>query len=249
VSVGEVAFLVGAGFCAGLSGSIAGLASLVSYPALLATGLSPLVANVTNTVALIFSGIGATLGSRTELRGLGHVVRTLLPVAVLGGALGMALLLLLPEMGFAYVVPLLIGGASLQVLLKPWIERRRGRTTRTMRRGGGLLFPVAVYGGYFGAGAAVLAIAVLDSVVHTTLARVNALKNVLMMAANGTAAIGFMVFAPVRWTAVAPLALGFLAGGYTGPAIVRRSPAGVLRVVIGTAGLGLAVALAARTWF
>jgi uncharacterized membrane protein YfcA len=249
VSADQVALLVAAGFLAGLAGSIAGLASLFSYPALLAVGLPPLAANVTNTVALISSGVGSVLGSRGELSGLGSLLRRLLPVCVLGGALGMVLLLVLPEVGFEYVVPVLIGGASAQVLLKPVIERRRGRTAVTVRSGGFFLFPVSVYGGYFGAGAAVLAIAVLDAVVHTTIARVNALKNALMMAANGTAAIGFALFAPVRWAAAVPLAIGFLVGGYTGPAIVRRAPAEVIRVLIGTAGLGLAVVLAGRTWF
>jgi uncharacterized membrane protein YfcA len=147
------------------------------------------------------------------------------------------------------VVPVLIGGASLQVLFKPVMERRRGRISFTVPQGAGYLFPVAVYGGYFGAGAAVLAIAVLDAVVHTTIARVNAMKNALMMAANGTAAVGFALFAPVSWAAALPLAVGFLGGGFTGPAIVRRAPAGVVRVLIGCAGLGLAGLLAARTWF
>jgi uncharacterized membrane protein YfcA len=249
VTAGQALFLVFAGFCAGLSGSVAGLASLFSYPALLAVGLPPLAANVTNTVALISGGVGSVLGSRAELRGLGTMVRRLLPVCVLGGALGMGLLLTLPEIGFAYVVPVLIGGASAQVLLKPTIERLRGRSAVSVRRGGFLLLPVSVYGGYFGAGAAVLAIAVLDAVVHTTIARVNAMKNALMMAANGTAAVGFALFAPVSWAAALPLAVGFLGGGFTGPAIVRRAPAGVVRVLIGCAGLGLAGLLAARTWF
>lgn len=249
MSTAQVILLVLAGVCAGLAGSVAGLASLFSYPALLAVGLPPLAANVTNTVALISVGVGSVLGSRAELSGLGPLVRRLLPVCVLGGAVGMVLLLVLPEVGFEYVVPVLIGGASVQVLLKPAIERRRGRTTLSARKGGVYLFPVSVYGGYFGAGAAVLAIAVLDAVLHTTIARVNALKNVLMMAANGTAAVGFALFAPVRWAAAIPLAVGFLVGGFVGPTIVRHSPAGVIRVLIGVAGLGLAVILAVRAWF
>jgi uncharacterized membrane protein YfcA len=248
MSLATVAFLVVAGFLAGLCGSIAGIASLVSYPALLAVGLPPLAANVTNTVSMIFSGVGAVLGSQQELTGLGALLRRLLPVAMAGGALGMLLLLTLPQTGFEVVVPLLIGAASLQVLLKPAIERWRGRSSWSLRRGAAWLFPIAVYGGYFGAGAAAMAVAVLDTVVHTTLARVNALKNALMIAANGTAAVGFALFAPVRWAAAVPLAVGYLAGGFVGPAVVRHSPAAVLRAVIGVGGLGLAVGLALQSW-
>ena len=89
--------LVGAGLVGGLTGSIAGLASLVSYPALLAVGLGPITANVTNTVALVFNGVGSTLGSRPELEGQAARVRPLAVAAVAGGAVGATLLLLTPR--------------------------------------------------------------------------------------------------------------------------------------------------------
>src|SRR3978361_2118679 len=93
-SFGTAAFLFLAGIGAGITGSTAGLASLISYPALLAIGLPPVTANVTNTVALIGSWIGSVAGSRTELRGQGPDLRRWFWIAVVGGGCGAALLLL-----------------------------------------------------------------------------------------------------------------------------------------------------------
>ncbi|WP_438804574.1 sulfite exporter TauE/SafE family protein [Nocardia alni] len=100
------------------------LASLVSFPALLALGLSPVGANVTNTVALVFTGVGATAGSRGELAGIGRIVLRLSVLALVGGSVGATLLLLAPASTFQMVVPFLIGGASLFLLLQPRLARR-----------------------------------------------------------------------------------------------------------------------------
>src|SRR5215208_5852827 len=113
MSAGDWLLLVVAGVTGGLAGSIAGLASLVSYPALLAVGLGPVAANVTNTVALVFSSLGSTLGSRTELEGQALRVRELAVAAGLGGAAGAGLLLLTPSGTFERIAPWLIGIASL----------------------------------------------------------------------------------------------------------------------------------------
>jgi uncharacterized protein len=81
-----------------------------------------------------------------------------------------------------------------------------------------------------------------------SLARINALKNVISGLANAVAAIGFALFAPVQWAYVVPLAAGFLAGGWAGPAIVRRLPGPVLRGLVGAAGLIVAVKLGMSTY-
>src|SRR5919205_627585 len=109
----EAAFLAAAGIAGGLTGSIAGLASVATYPALLMVGLPPVTANVTNTVAVVFNGIGSVWGSRPELRGQGEWIKRIAPAAAVGGALGAALLLSTPAEGFERVVPILLGLASL----------------------------------------------------------------------------------------------------------------------------------------
>jgi uncharacterized protein len=242
VSALEVVLLVCAGVVGGLSGSIAGLASLVSYPALLAVGLGPIGANVTNTVALVFSTVGSTLGSRPELEGQAGRLRRLGVAAVFGGGVGATLLLLTPSDTFERIAPWLIASASLAILVRPRMHPDHAHAGA----GAGLIagvFVIAVYGGYFGAAAGVMVLALMLVATGETLARSNALKNVVLGIANATAAIGFALFGSVHWAAAAPLALGLLAGGRLGPVIVRHSDATILRSLIGAAGLALALKL------
>lgn len=233
-----------AGFGGGLAGSVAGLASLVSYPALLAVGLPPVTANVSNTVALVFSSIGSISGSRPELRGQRAQAQRLGVIAIAGGVTGGVLLLATSSSAFALIVPWLIGLASLAILLRR--NPARPPTTDLHHPSWVLgvgVFLVALYGGYFGAAAGVLLLALLLFSTAEPLARSNALKNLLLGLANGVAAVAFVAFGPVRWSAVVPLAAGFLVGGRLGPIIVRKTPAPPLRVLIALAGVGLAVHL------
>jgi uncharacterized membrane protein YfcA len=216
-------------------------------------------ANVTNTVALAFSTVGQVLGSRPELAGQVPVLRRLAPLTVLGGAAGAGLLLVTPPGVFERIVPFLVGGAALVLLLQPRIRAAAARRAerRTGGRGAGDrpgpvvlagILAVAVYGGYFGAAAGVLMLALVLVGLPVSLARGNALKAVLLGVANAVAAVGFVLLGPVQWWAVWPLALGVFLGGLLGPAVVRRLPAGPLRVGIALAGLGLAVSLAVDAW-
>ncbi|HWG64777.1 MAG TPA: sulfite exporter TauE/SafE family protein [Streptosporangiaceae bacterium] len=232
------------GVAAGIVSTVASLASVVSYPVLLALGLPPLSANVTNTFSLMFTGIGAAAGSRPELAGQGRLIRRLGPVAAAGGAAGAALLLALPARTFEYVAPMLIGGGSLVLLLRPEQDISRPQAHRdTSPFLIAVTFCVSAYVGYFGAAGGILLLAVLTSMLSQSLARTNAVKNVLSGAANGVAAVAFAIFGPVRWAAVAPLAAGFLLGGWIGPKLVRRLPARLLRIAISLAGIGLAIRL------
>jgi len=221
VTIADAAVLIGAGALAGLVSVVASLASLVSYPVLLALGLPPLTANMTNTVALVFTGPGAAAGSRPELAGQGGRAVRIGFLTALGGAAGGALLLLQP------------------VLQRPAGQDRVNRSRPLLAA----VFGVAVYIGYFGAAGGIMMVAVLAAIFDQSLARTNALKNVVSAAANAVAAVAFAVFGTVRWAFVLPLAAGFLIGGWAGPAIVRRLPGPVLRTIIGVAGLVIAVEL------
>ena len=253
--VGTFLLLVAGGLGAGLSGTMAGLASLFSYPALLAAGLPAVAANVTNTVALTFTSVGAAAGSRPELTGQWPTVRRFAVLTALGGALGAALLLVTPAGAFEKIVPVLVGGAAAVLLFQPRIRaavlRRQGRGDAE-HHGGPLVFAgilaVGVYGGYFGAAAGVLLLALLLVALPVSLLQGNAIKNVLLGLSNAVAAIGFALFAPVDWWAVLPLALGALVGARLGPVVARHLPATALRVGIALAGFGLAIALAVDAW-
>jgi hypothetical protein len=242
------ALLIAAGVLGGLTGSIAGLASVATYPALLLVGLPPVTANVTNTVALVFNGIGSVLGSRPELKGQGAWLKRIAPTAAVGGAVGAALLLSTPAQGFERLVPILLGLASVAILL-PGASRQESRVADHQRHTVKVLFEAAaifaicIYGGYFGAAAGVLLLAMLLRTGGATLAHANAGKNVILGVANVVAAVIFAIFATVQWWAVVPLGLGCLVGSRLGPIVVRHAPAGPIRVVIGVAGLVLAVKL------
>jgi len=236
--------LVLAGFGGGLAGSVAGLASLVSYPALLAVGLPPVVANVSNTVALVFMSAGSVAGSRPELGGQRSRAKEFGTIAIGDGITGAVLLLALPSRSFVLVVPWLIGLACLTILLcRGPSEAVHASPRRPFWAIGLGVFLVAVYGGYFGAAGGVVLLALLMVSSAESLARSNALKNLLAGLINGVAALAFVAFGPVRWTAVLPLAIGFLVGGRLGPLLVRRAPPGPLRVLIACVGLGVAVHL------
>ncbi len=242
------ALLFAAGIAGGLTGSIAGLASVATYPALLVVGLSPVAANVTNTVALVFNGIGSVWGSRPELAGQGASIRRILPVAALGGAAGAALLLSTPAEGFEKIVPILLGLSALAILLprktsqQARVASHQRHTTRVLLEFAAI-FLICVYGGYFGAAAGVLLLALLLGAGGATLAHANAAKNVILGIANLVAAVLFAMLAPVNWPAVIAVGLGCLLGSRLGPVVVRHAPAGPLRIVIGVAGLALAVKL------
>ncbi len=236
--------LLATGVGGGLAASVASIASVVSYPALLALGLPPLAANVTNTMALVFAVPGVMLGSRPELSGQRARILRLAAVMAAGGAVGAAILLLAPAGAFALVVPVLIAAAAVLLLVQPKLrgltptpdtERSRGRL--------GAMFGVAVYIGYFGAAGGVLMLALLAATIAEPLIRVNAIKNVVAGAANLVAAVIFAAFAPVDWTFVPLLALGFAVGGYLGQHLVRHLPVNALRVVVALVGLGLAIRL------
>ena len=246
LSSAQFGFLVVAGFGAGLAGSIAGLASLASYPALLLVGIPPVQANITNTVALTANTVGAVLSSRRELSGKARSLLPLMVLMIIGGALGSVLLLALPGQVFAFIVPWLVAAASAVLIARPYILKRQVGGRHLARTG--LVFLVvvllaAIYGGYFGAGAGVLVLAMLSMSSRESLPIVNAEKNVLLGVANLTAAIGFIIFDHVHWLAALAVAIGGVVGSYIGPKIMRRLPERPTRIVIAILGFALAVKL------
>ncbi len=243
----EEPVLLGAGALAGIAGTAGGVASLVSYPALLAVGLHPLAANVTNSLALVGIWPGSALGSRPELVGQGPWLRRwILPMALIAIA-GAALLLLTPGKLFAGVVPFLVLAAVAALLIEPVIQARRARRPlggRPHRLAFPLsLVPIGVYAGYFGAGSGVMLLTAILLLVEPGLRHANALKNMLSGAATVPTAIVFALFGPVHWIPAIPLALGLGIGARCGPPIARAVPPVVLRGVIALSGLVLAAEL------
>ena len=179
---------------------------------------------MTNSVALIFSSIGSVAGSRPELAGQSRRVLPLAWAALAGGTVGAILLLATPSESFEKIVPFLLAAASVAIL-----TRRRLMADAVMagghhhdRRavvvGVGV---IGIYGGYFGAGAGVMILALLLWATSEPLPRSNAIKNVVLGVANGVAALIFVSVGEVRWSAVIPLGAGVLVGARLGPIVVR----------------------------
>ena len=199
-----------AGLAAGTINTVVGSGTLVTFPALLAAGYPPVLANVTNTVGLVPGSLSGAIGYRAELAGQGRRLVRLGVASVLGGLTGGVLLLTLPEAAFRAIVPVLIGLACVLVVVQPRLAGRlRARDEGGRREHGGPLLHVAVfgagvYGGYFGAAQGVLLIAVLGLLLDEHLQRVNAAKNVLALLVNAVAALLFVAVTDVAWAGGGP---------------------------------------------
>ncbi|NNG19458.1 sulfite exporter TauE/SafE family protein [Naumannella sp. ID2617S] len=245
MSVATLAWLLLAGVGSGLVGYLTGLASLVSYPALLAAGLSPLTANVSNTLGLVGVGVGSTARAWRSVSGDRRMLIIQSIVAALGGLGGALVLLYAGESAFERVVPLLIVAASLAVLAQPWLRRMSGEKEHTV----GYLIVlglISVYGGYFGAGAGTIYLAVTSILTAMSFGRVMVLKSLLLGVTNLVAAITLICFGPVNWWAAIALGIGCIIGGNLGPAVQKLLPERLLRVTVALAGLVLAVWLAVK---
>ncbi|MCJ1713746.1 sulfite exporter TauE/SafE family protein [Curtobacterium sp. VKM Ac-2922] len=240
MTVLTAAFLLLAGVLAGVIGTAGGITSLVAYPALLAVGVPPFAANVTNSVALLGSGASSALRARRDLVGHGATLRRWAPVTVLVSAAGAVLLLVTPTHVFDRVVPYLVALGSVLLLVQPWIDRRRASARLRPVAATASVSAVSLYNGYFGAGAGVLMIAVMLLDGEPVLHRANALKNVLLVAADVVPAVLFAVSGAVVWAFVWPLGLGAVVGGLIGPSVARRVPQTPLRIGIAVCGFVLA---------
>jgi uncharacterized protein len=241
--------LAGAGVVAGTVNTLAGAGSLLTFPALLAVGLSPLSANVSNCLGMIPGSASGAYGMRDQLTGLRAQLVRWSVWAVVGSLVGAGVLLALPSAAFDRVVPVLVGAAGLLVLAQPAVVRWTGRVEgRPSRAAGPGVGAVAVYSGYFGAAQGVLFVGVLGVLAPQSLRRTNAVKNVLAVTANGGAGLVYAVAAPVDWTAVLLLAVGTACGGPIGAALALRVPPGPLRLGIAAVALVVAVQLGLAAW-
>ncbi|MGW4211152.1 sulfite exporter TauE/SafE family protein [Lentzea sp. NPDC004789] len=234
-------FLFASGVVAGVIGTAGGITSLVAYPALLAAGIPPLTANVTNSVALLGSGISSASRAAPDVAGHGATIRRWALLSVVFSLAGAVLLVVTPGEVFDRIVPFLVLAGSLILLLQPAISRwqRDQNWNRPAVLGG--LGGVALYNGYFGAGSGILLIALLLFTEEPVLHRANAMKNVILLASDVLPAVLFALTGTVAWQAAVPLGAGAVVGGLIGPSIARRVRQDVMRWLIALCGVALAV--------
>ncbi|MFQ1001255.1 sulfite exporter TauE/SafE family protein [Modestobacter sp. SSW1-42] len=251
----EMVAVAAAGLAAGGINAVVGSGTLVTFPVLLAVGLPPVTATVSNSLGLVPGNLTGAIGYRRELAGQRGLLLRLLPASVLGAMSGAFLLLHLPASAFEAVVPALVGLAVVLVAVQPWLQRRL-RTRPPGGEGGvrgarlaGLVagaYATGTYGGYFAASQGVLQVGVFGLLLRESLQRLNAIKNVLTLGVNAVAALTYVVVATDRvdWRAAGLVAGGSLVGGHVGSTYGRRLPAPVLRaaiVVLGLVAIGVLV--------
>jgi uncharacterized membrane protein YfcA len=241
--------LVGfAAVAAGTINALAGGGTLITFPMLLAVGVPPVTANVTNTVALCPGFIGGILAQLKDLTGQRRRFWRFLIASILGGVAGSILLLRTGERSFMAVVPFLILIAScllaVQGLIRMWLVRRsfkpeskfKSETWATI-----LVGLTAIYGGYFGVAMSVVVLSLLGLMINDTLTRLNAIKQTVAFGANGAAAVLFIFSGKVVWTIALVMALGALIGGTLGGRLAGRIKPDTLRWTVVSIGTILAI--------
>lgn len=236
-----------AGLAAGTINTVVGSGTLITFPTLLAFGVPPVTANVSNTIGLVPGSVSGAIGYRRELRGQRSRVLRLAVGSMIGGLVGGLLLLTLPDGAFTAIVPVLILLGVVLVLVQPrisrWVAARHGERT-VPPQGAWWVWPAVlatgVYGGYFGAAQGVLLMAVLGIGVDETLQRLNGVKNVLAALTNAVSGVLFIFVADVDWRVVTLIGVGSVIGGQLGASVGRRLPPVALRafiVLVGVAAL------------
>jgi uncharacterized membrane protein YfcA len=269
MDAGAASFLFAASAAAGAVNSVAGGGTLLSFPAAIAAGLPPIVANATNAVAMVPGSLAAAWTFRREAARHRRLTLALLGPAIAGGLAGAAILRHTPERVFEAVVPWLVFGATLVILLQ---ELLLGRWTRASgapapdaapatapkspagsRRARLVLVLVcqlvlAVYGGYFGAAMGIVMLAFLGLVGAGDFHQTNAVKNVMAVAINGVASADFLLHGLVDLRVAALMTAGSILGGLAGARLARRASARHVRRLVVIIGFGMAALLAYRRY-
>jgi uncharacterized membrane protein YfcA len=247
-----------AGVGAGTINAVVGSGTLITFPTLLAIGVPPVTANISNNIGLIPGAVGGTIGYRRELAGQRARVTRLLAASISGGLIGAGLLLVLPPDAFEAVVPGLILLGVVLVVLQPRLSRAMTARAAAREEAGELpardgarwvwpaVLVTGIYGGYFGAAQGVLLMGVLGIGINESLQRLNGVKNVLAGFVNLFAGLTFVVVvqldlfgidAEIDWLVVLLIGLGAVVGGFLGASVGRRLPPLVLRTLIVVVGL------------
>ena len=247
----EAVLVALAGVAAGTINTVVGSGTLITFPTLLAFGVPPVTANVSNTVGLVPGSMSGVVGYRRELAGQRGRVLRLGSASLLGGIAGALLLLWLPSSAFDAIVPALIALGVLLVVLGPRIQR--SVAARAESRGGipdhgvwwvwPAVAAAGIYGGYFGAAQGVLLMAILGIGVADSMQRHTATKNVLALLVNAVAAAVFVAVADIDWAVAGLIAVGSVVGGQIGAGVGRRLPPTLLRAVIAVVGVVALVVL------
>jgi uncharacterized membrane protein YfcA len=245
VNGSRIGLLLAAGFAAGLMNAIAGGGTIVTFPALIFAGISSISANATSTVALLPGTLAGVAGYRRVLPAVWKWIRSLVAVSVIGGLIGGILLTKTPVQIFDRLVPFLILFATLlftaRTLFTTILHLEAKQPTSRRWLIAGIIFQlfVSIYGGYFGAGIGILMLASLGVFGFENIHEMNAVKNVLAFLINAVAAGYFIFKGLIDWPAAAIVAIGAIAGGYSGAHFSQKVPEKAVRFSVSAIGLAV----------
>jgi uncharacterized membrane protein YfcA len=226
--------LIAAAFAAGAINSVAGGGSFLTFPSLVFAGVPAVVANASSTVALFPGSMASAVSYRGDIRRLGEGrIKSWFVVCVVGGAIGAALLLSTSDRTFRQIAPWLLLFATLLFAFGGQVSTAlRGRLHSSQALMLTLLFPISVYGGYFGGGIGIMMLASFRLYGLTDIHGMNGIKTVLAGSLNGVAAIVFIAAHDIAWRPTLVMMLAGIAGGYLGPVIARRMPPSAIRAIV-----------------
>jgi uncharacterized protein len=241
----HILVILGAGLLAGAGNAIAGGGTTISFPILVWAGLPPQVANATNTLGLISGSVGGAWSYRARIRRQAGWALLWIP-ALLGGAVGAALLLALPSDVFETVAPWLVIGSAVLEASEPLIKRhlpQLGPGERRLKSSMAALFAISIYGGYFGAGMGILVLITLRLIGIADMHDANGLKNLLVVGIKGVAALGFIASGVVVWPVALLMMLGSSSGGWAAGHLVQRLDQSTLRWIVVAIGMAMGVSM------
>ena len=237
----DAALLFLAGIVGGMLNAVAGGGTFITFPALVFTGVPPVIANATTTVAALPGYLAAAIGFRHELRAGRDLPLIKLTVwTMLGGMVGCLLLLISSNAAFAALVPFLLLAATVIFYWAEPIRRHAARWRSVVAPFGlGTLLPVAIYGGYFNGGLGIVMLAVFAMWGMQDLHLMNGLKSWLSFALALIALAVFAIGGKIVWGPAAVMSAGTIIGGYAGAPVARRIPRRALRLLIAAVGFGM----------
>jgi uncharacterized membrane protein YfcA len=250
------AFLAGTGIVAGIIATMVGGAAVVIYPALIATGVPPQLAAVSNLASIMPATMLAALADRSQLPPFDRAFVGLISASIVGAGIGAVFLVMTPERMFAQIVPLLLGFATLLFAfserISRWLRARaagRGHAIAFNFASLKVILPVSFYGGYFGAGVGILMLGVFSLTTGGDYRAANVTKNFVSSLNGFAATLVFATHGAVLWPQTLALAVGTVAGGLIGSYVARIIPRNVVRLLVVAVGAVLTIAFARRYWF
>ena len=230
----EVFLLITASFFAGIINSIAGGGSFLTFPALVFAGVPTIAANATSAVAVFPGYLSGALGFAKELKAFPKSKFLLLIfLSISGGVLGSILLLITPEVVFSFIIPWLLGFATLLFAFGNYVSKLAEKTSdKNGFKSNIATLLVCIYGGYFNGGLGIVLLALFSTLGMRDIHLMNGLKNIMSFALSAASVVTFAIAGIVFWKYAIIMMIAATIGGYFGVIVARKLSKSIIRIII-----------------